>query len=153
MSNEKSGKTKVVIIDDEEGVLEMYKAKLETEGFQVLTALDGPAGIEIIKKENPAVILLDIIMPKLNGFDVLNILKSNQATANIPVILLTNLPKEAGEQKGHELKAAGYLVKAEYEPRMLADMIRNLIETMSKWKEVKQKWQEAGKPPTPPMKK
>jgi len=141
MLNQSLNEKKVVIIDDEEGVLEMYKTKLESEGFKVLTALDGPAGIEIIKKEMPSVILLDIIMPKLNGFDVLNIIKSNQATADIPIILLTNLPKEAGEQKGHELKAAGYLVKAEYEPKVLADMIKNLISRMSEWKDVKQKWQ------------
>jgi len=116
---------KILIIDDEESVLEMYKMKLEMEGFEVQTAADGERGIEMAKKEKPKVILLDIIMPKLNGFDVLKILKENKETQNIPVFLLTNLPKEAGEKKSKELDMAGYLVKAEYEPAALANIIKS----------------------------
>lgn len=123
----KEGVPKVVIIDDEPGVLAMYSEKLRLEGFRVETALDGQSGIELIKKEKPDVILLDIIMPKLNGFDVLNILKSDKETEDIPVFLLTNLPEEAGEQKGKELQATGYLVKANYEPKALAEMLKSVI--------------------------
>ena len=122
MQNER---IKILIIDDEESVLEMYKMKLEMEGFEVQTAADGERGIEMAKKEKPKVILLDIIMPKLNGFDVLKILKENKETQNIPVFLLTNLPKEAGEKKSKELDMAGYLVKAEYEPAALANIIKS----------------------------
>jgi DNA-binding response OmpR family regulator len=118
---------KVVIIDDEEGVLQMYKTKLDMEGFQSFTALDGQTGISIIKKEKPDVILLDIIMPRVNGFDVLKILKEDKETKDIPVFLLTNLPQEAGGAKGTELGAAGYLVKADYEPATLAKMIKGVI--------------------------
>ena len=120
-------KAKVLIIDDEEGVLAMYKTKLELEGLQVLTALDGQIGLDITKKEKPDIILLDIIMPKLNGLDVLKILKEDKETQGIPVFLLTNLPREAGGPKGTELGATGYLVKAEYEPSALAKMILGVI--------------------------
>uniref|UniRef100_A0A7V3JAD6 Response regulator n=1 Tax=candidate division CPR3 bacterium TaxID=2268181 RepID=A0A7V3JAD6_UNCC3 len=115
---------KVLIIDDEEAVCNMYKIKLEMEGLQVFTALDGESGIEIIKKEKPDVVLLDIIMPRLNGFDVLKLLKEDKETKDIPVFLLTNLPQESGGEKGTELGAAGYLVKADYEPSALAKMIK-----------------------------
>jgi len=122
-----SDKPNVLIVDDEEGVLAMYKIKLEMEGFSVFTALDGQTALEMISKNKPDVILLDIIMPKLNGFDILKILKSDKETANIPVFLLTNLPQESGGEKGKELGAAGYLVKADYEPAVLAGMIKEVI--------------------------
>lgn len=123
----KEEKPKILIIDDEEAVLEMYKIKLEMEGLRVLTAPDGQTGIEITRQEKPEVILLDIIMPKLNGLDVLKILKEDKKTKEIPVFLLTNLPQESGGGKGKELGAAGYLVKAEYEPKTLASMIKGVI--------------------------
>jgi len=122
-----SDKPNVLIVDDEEGVLAMYKIKLEMEGFSVSTALDGQTALEMISKNKPDVILLDIIMPKLNGFDILKILKSDKETANIPVFLLTNLPQESGGEKGKELGAAGYLVKADYEPAVLAGMLKEVI--------------------------
>lgn len=119
---------KILIIDDEPAVLEMYKIKLEMEGFKVLTASDGQIGIELAKRERPAVILLDIIMPKLNGLDVLKILKGDNATKGIHVFLLTNLPEESGKEVGTGLGATGYLVKANYEPSVLAKMLRGVIQ-------------------------
>lgn len=128
---------KILIIDDEPAVLQMYKMKLEMEGFLAITAVDGERGIEIAKKEKPDVILLDIIMPKLNGLDVLKILKEDKDTKEIPVFLLTNLPAESGGEKGQELGAVGYLVKAEYEPEALTTMLKGVIEKRPK--EIKEK--------------
>jgi len=126
-------KPKILIIDDEDAVLKMYKMKLEMEGLTVLTALDGQSGIEVTKKEKPDLILLDIIMPVLNGLDVLKILKEDSETKEIPVFLLTNLPAEAGSTKGTALGAAGYLVKADYEPATLANMIKGVIKKNQKY--------------------
>lgn len=119
---------KILIIDDEEAICQMYKMKLEMEGLQVLTATEGQTGIELAKNEKPQLILLDIIMPRVNGFDVLKILKDDKETKDIPVFLLTNLPKESGGEKGRKLGAVGYLVKADYEPDALAKMIKGVIE-------------------------
>lgn len=113
----------ILIIDDEPAICEMYKIKLEQRGYHVFTALSGSEGIELAQKEKPNVILLDIIMPKVNGFDVLKSLKENSETKAIPVFMTTNLPEHTSGEKAKTLGAVNYLVKAEYEPGMLADVI------------------------------
>ena len=105
----------------------MYKIKLEQRSYKVFTAMGGTEGIEIAKKEKPDVILLDIIMPKINGFDVLKTLKETTETKDIPVFMTTNLPEHTSGEKAKSLGAANYLVKAEYEPGMLADVIDRFL--------------------------
>ncbi len=117
---------KVLIVDDEKGVLKMYEEYLKTSGMEVVTASDGQAGIDQAKSQKPDVILLDIIMPKFNGLDVLKTMKTDPEIKNIPVFLLTNLPQECSGDKAKELGAAGYLVKAEYEPKMVLDVIKGV---------------------------
>ncbi|PIP21591.1 MAG: two-component system response regulator [Candidatus Nealsonbacteria bacterium CG23_combo_of_CG06-09_8_20_14_all_40_13] len=117
---------KVLIIDDEETILKMYGTKLSMAKIEVLTSEDGQKGIEMAAKEKPDVILLDIIMPNINGLDVLKMLKIRDETKNIPVYLLTNLPQEASGEKAKELGAAGYMVKAEFEPQKLLEKIQSL---------------------------
>ena len=116
---------KILIIDDEEPILKMYGAALT--GHEVLTATDGDEGAKIAEQELPDLILLDIILPKINGLDVLEKLKNNQETSSIPVIVLTNLPKEASGDKAQALGADGYFVKAEFEPEKLATEIDKLL--------------------------
>lgn len=120
---------KVLIIDDEPPIVAMYQEKLEHEGFTVISATGGEAGIERAKKDKPDVILLDLIMPKLNGLDVLKNLKGDPITQPIPVFLLTNIPEESGGDKGDKLGAAGYLFKAETEPHQLAEVLKKLEKT------------------------
>ena len=117
---------KVLIIDDEQGVLKMYSQYLKIEGYEVLQAPDGAAGLKLAQEQKPDIILLDIIMPRYNGLDVLKDLKTDERTKNIPVWLLTNLPKESSGQKAQELGAAGYLVKAEIEPKMLVEKLKEI---------------------------
>jgi CheY-like chemotaxis protein len=117
---------KVLLIDDEAPIVAMYNEKLSKEGFNVLTAANGIIGIQIAKKERPDVILLDIIMPKLNGLDVLKELKNEPTTKDIPVYLLTNIQEETGEDRGKQFGAAGYLFKAETEPGELVRMLKGL---------------------------
>lgn len=118
---------KVLIIDDERGILKMYSQYLEHAGIEVITALDGSTGVSMAKEKKPDVILLDIIMPRYNGLDVLRDIRTNAETKNIPVFLLTNLPEESTGDKAKELGASGYLVKAEYEPKMLIDVLKGAI--------------------------
>lgn len=115
---------KVLIIDDERGILKMYTEYLKTAGIEILQAVDGETGIKLAKEQKPDVILLDIIMPRYNGLDVLKDIKNDQDIKNIPVFLLTNLPEESSGDKAKQLGAAGYLVKAQYEPRMIVDVIK-----------------------------
>lgn len=118
---------KVLIIDDERGILKMYAEYFKATNIESFQANDGQTGIKIAKEKKPDVILLDIIMPRYNGLDVLKDMKNDQDIKNIPVFLLTNLPEESSGDKAKGLGAAGYLVKAQYEPKMIVDVIRGAI--------------------------
>ena len=118
---------KILIIDDEQGVLKMYETGLKMAGFEVMLAPDGASGLKLAQEQKPNVILLDIIMPRYNGLDILKDLKADERTKNIPVWLLTNLPRESSGQKAQELGAANYLVKAECEPNMLVEKLKQEI--------------------------
>lgn len=116
---------KILIVDDEEPILNMYGAALT--GHDVHFAKNGEEGLEKAQKDNPDLILLDIIMPKFNGLDVLERLKANKETSSIPVVILTNLPEEASADKAKALGAKGYFVKAEFEPDKLAKTIEQML--------------------------
>ncbi len=116
---------KILIVDDEQPILDMYSESLNNH--EVLTAGNGDEAIQKAQKEQPDLILLDIIMPKFNGLDVLTQLKNDKDTCHIPVIILTNLPKEASEDKARELGAKAYYVKAEFEPEKLATTVNEAL--------------------------
>lgn len=118
---------KVLIVDDEEAILMMYSDRLKASSHEVLTANNGEEGIEIAKKEKPDLIFLDIIMPKINGLDVLKQLKSDPDVKDIPVFLLTNLPEDASGGKAKELGVTGYLVKAQVEPARLEEIVEEVV--------------------------
>ena len=121
------GKKKILIIEDEEMLSGMYRVKFENEGFEVATALNGADGIDAALKEKPDMILLDIIMPKIDGFAVLKKLKSNDTTKNVPVILLTNLGQDEDVTRGKELGSVGYLIKANNTPAEVVEKVRGFI--------------------------
>jgi DNA-binding response OmpR family regulator len=102
----------ILIIEDEVPLREALNMKLTKEGYKVLQAPDGEAGLNMAKTQKVDLILLDILMPKLNGLDVLKGIKSNPALQKIPVIVLTNLPEESTKTKVNELGAQEYLVKS-----------------------------------------
>ena len=114
---------KILIIDDEQVLLDLYRDVLVEKGHNVLTARRGEDGIKIAMQEQPELILLDILMPDMNGFDVAEHLKSQDVTKNIPIYLLTNLPEESSDEKAKQLGVAGYLMKAMTEPGELAKII------------------------------
>ena len=104
-------KKKVLIVEDDKMISNMYKTKLEQDGFAVLTADNGALGVELAQKEKPNVIMMDVILPQLDGFSALEAIKADTGTKKIPVIMLTNLGTEEDKNKGTKLGAAGYLVK------------------------------------------
>lgn len=118
---------KILIVDDEQAIVKMYQEALTSAGYEVVAAAAGPEALEILKKDKVDLVLLDIIMPKLNGLDVLKTIKETPETKDVPVILLTNLPEENAGDKAKELGGAGYLVKAQTEPRQLVEEVKKII--------------------------
>ncbi len=123
---------KVLIVDDEEAILMMYSESLKAGGHSVITAGNGEEGIESAKKNKPDLIFLDIIMPRVNGLDVLKELKADPDVKNIPVFLLTNLPEDASGGKAKELGVTGYLVKAQVEPAKLEEIVEEAVKNRGK---------------------
>lgn len=120
-------KTKVLIIEDEEMLVNMYISKFEKEGYEIEKALNGREGLEKVKSYNPEIILLDVIMPEMDGFMVLKQLKSETSTKNIPVIMLTNLGQEEDIEKGEKLGVKDYLVKANLTPSQVVDKVKEVL--------------------------
>lgn len=118
---------KILLIEDDPFLLSMYSVKFESEDFKVLTAEDGEKGIKIALKEKPEIILLDILLPKMNGFEVLAKLKKSDETKNIPIILLTNLSQKDEISKGLSLGADDYLIKAHFMPSEVVEKIKKYI--------------------------
>jgi DNA-binding response OmpR family regulator len=120
-------KIKVAIIEDDPFLLRMYAEKFDIEGFQVFAAEDGKKGLRMSLKELPNIILLDIVLPGMNGFEVLKELKSNAETKDIPVILLTNLSQRDDIDKGLAIGAVDYLIKAHFMPSEVVDKVKAVL--------------------------
>ena len=120
-------KIKILLVEDEEMLANMYETKFKNEGFDIEKALNGEDGLKKAKEMLPDFILLDIIMPKMDGFAVLKSLKKDEKTKNIPVMLLTNLGQEEDIQRGEELGGVGYLVKANTTPSEVVEMVKNKL--------------------------
>lgn len=100
---------------------------LEKNGYAVFKALDGEAGLNLAKKETPDLILLDLVLPKKNGFEVLEEIKKDSSTKNIPVIVLTNLEGSAEVERALSLGATTYLVKTNYKLDELLGKIEGVL--------------------------
>ncbi|PJE58472.1 MAG: response regulator [Candidatus Portnoybacteria bacterium CG10_big_fil_rev_8_21_14_0_10_36_7] len=123
----KKNSTPILIIEDDIFLADLYKTKFELEGFEVYVAYDGEKGLELVAKKRPAVVLLDLILPKLSGFVVLENLKKDKNLKDIPVILLTNLSQKADVEKGLRLGAVDYLIKAHFMPSEVVAKINKLV--------------------------
>lgn len=118
---------KILFIEDEAALQEAFGGFLSQAGYKVISALDGEIGSRLAKKEKPDLILLDLILPKMNGFEVLKEIKGNDGTRNIPVIVLTNMEDIDDINKAIDLGAKTYLVKTEYELKEVIDKIKKII--------------------------
>lgn len=118
---------KILFIEDESALQKAATQVLTEEGYQVFSALDGETGLEQAQREHPDLILLDLIVPKKDGFEVLQELKKDSATQNIPVIILSNLEGSADIQKALELGATTYLVKTNYRLEEVVEKIKQTL--------------------------
>lgn len=105
---------RVLLVEDDEFLRDICKRKLEIEGFVVSVAVDGTQALKKVEEENPQMILLDVILPGLDGFEILKTVKANPARKDIPVIMLTNLGQTSEVEKGLSLGADEYIVKAHF---------------------------------------
>ena len=120
-------KIKILLVEDDSFLLGMYATKFELDGFKVIMAEDGEKAVRAALKELPDIILLDIILPKLNGFEVLKQLKAEPSTAKIPVILLTNLSQRDEIEQGLKMGAKDYLIKAHFMPSEVVEKIKKVL--------------------------
>ena len=123
---------KVLLVEDDEMLHSMYTQKFGKEGYTVFSAYNGLEGIKQAEAEKPDIILLDIIMPKMDGFVTLKKLKDNPVTVNIPVVMLTNLGQEEDVKKGKELGADDYFIKANHTPAEIVDKVKELLKSKVK---------------------
>lgn len=124
MSNQK---VKVAIIEDDIAIVQMYRTKFENEGYEVATAPDGIAGLELIETFDPDIILLDLMMPNMNGLDMLGRLRSQPNGRDAKVVVLTNMGDTETATKVYKMAADDYIVKAEMTPKQVADRVRALL--------------------------
>lgn len=122
-------KYKILIVEDDSFLLSMYATKFEVEGFEVIMAEDGEKGLRLAKKELPDMILLDILLPKMNGFEVLKALKEDETTKNLKVLLLTNLSQRAEVDQGFDFGAVDYLIKAHFMPSEVVAKVKKILAT------------------------
>ncbi len=120
-------KIKVLVIEDDPMILDMYVHKFQQEGFEVVSHDRGDGVLEIAEKEQPDLILLDIILPGLDGFSVLQSLKENAKTKDLGVVMLTNLGQDEDKAKGQQMGSLGYIVKSSKTPAEVAKQVREFI--------------------------
>lgn len=118
---------KILFIEDESALQKTFGEVLSQAGYEVISAIDGEIGLALAKEKKPDLILLDLILPKLHGLEVLKGLKGSEETKDIPVIILTNLEGMAEIEKAIELGAKGYLVKAQYGLGEIVEKVRAVL--------------------------
>ena len=119
-------KGKVLVVDDEIYIVHILDFSLGMEGYDVVTALDGEQALEKIKSDKPDLIVLDIMMPKLDGYEVCKTIKSDPATKQIPVILLSAKGRNVDQKMGFDVGADDYITKP-FSPRKLVERINQLL--------------------------
>lgn len=126
----KQNQGNVLLVDDDPLIIRMYQKKLEQDGYAVDIATNGEEALIQVMKQKPDIILLDVMMPKMNGVQTLKKLKEQEETATIPVIILTNLgDREEDVENAKSLGALDYLVKSEIELRELSLRVKKAVET------------------------
>ena len=118
---------RILFIEDESVLQKTFGDILREEGYEMISALDGEIGLRLAKEKKPDLILLDLILPKIHGFEVLKRLKDNEETKAIPIIVLTNLEGIGDIDKALELGATTYLVKAQYTLEEVVEKIKKAL--------------------------
>lgn len=128
---------KVLLVEDDPLMIRMYQRKLLGDGFEVEAALDGEEGLVKVRSFRPDLVLLDIMMPKLNGLQVLERVKSDPTISKTPIIILTNIGSSEDDiNRGLELGAVAYLVKSYYRPDEVVAKVKEVLAGYTRGKEI-----------------
>ena len=121
-------KGKILVVDDEVYIVHILDFSLRREGYDVVTALDGEQALEKVKSDQPELIVLDILMPKLDGYDACRKLRADPQTADIPIILLSAKGRNVDQRMGYDAGATDYITKP-FSPRKLVEKINTILTT------------------------
>lgn len=126
---------KILVIEDDKFLNKLYSDQLRREGFEVSMAISGDEGLNKVMNEKPDLVILDIVLPHKNGFDILSEMKLHAHTKNIPVVILTNLGQDSDIKTGLDLGAVGYLVKTDFPITKLGVEVRKYLAMKQKRQE------------------
>jgi DNA-binding response OmpR family regulator len=118
---------KILVVEDDKFLRELMSQKLIKEGFEIIQAVDGEEGLKKIKEEKPGLVLLDLILPGIDGFEVLTRVKTDPEVSQTPIIILSNLGQREDVERGLKLGATDYLIKAHFTPGEIIEKIKNIL--------------------------
>lgn len=125
--NTEFGQKSILIIEDDSFLANIYKNKFEAEGYKVYTETNGESGFESFIKKVPNLVLLDVLLPKLDGFSLIKKAKEHKKIKHVPIVLLTNLGHKEDVKKGMDLGAEDYLIKAHFKPSETVKKVKNIL--------------------------
>jgi len=118
---------KVLVVEDEQLIADLLQKKLIKEGYYAFAAGDGEAALQQIREERPDIVLLDIVLPRMNGFEVLAELRKDEELRKIPVIIISNSGQQAEIEKAKEVGVRDWLVKTEFDPKEVLEKVQKQI--------------------------
>lgn len=120
---------RILLIEDDPFLVEIYATKFKESGFVIEVAKDGNQAISMLQESKPDLVLLDIVMPKMDGFEFLRRIKKSSDLMNIPAVFLTNLGQKEEVEKGLKLGAVDYLVKAHFTPSEVVERVKKILKS------------------------
>ena len=121
---------KILIVEDEEIMIDLLQRKLTTEGYEVSVARDGEEGLKKMREIKPDIVLLDIIMPKMSGFEVMEEMQKDSGLKKIPVIVVSNSGQPVEIDKARELGAKDWLIKTEFDPQEVINKVKKQLKNL-----------------------
>jgi len=118
---------KILLIEDEELIITLLQKKLEKEGYRISVARDGVEGIEKLKEDKPDLVLLDIVMPRMGGFEVMQEMRSDEDLRSIPIIIISNSGQPVELDRAKRMGARDWLIKTEFDPKEVLDKVKKQI--------------------------
>ncbi len=118
---------KILIVEDDKFLRELISQKILQEGYDVSEAVDGEKGVTSVKEVKPDLVLLDLILPGIDGFEVLSRIKADPETSKIPVIILSNLGQKDDIDRGLKMGAVDYMIKAHFTPAEIITKVRGIL--------------------------
>jgi len=122
-----SDKQSVLVVEDDQFLRDLIVKKLEEEGLKTIQAIDGEEGLRLIRENKPDIVLLDLILPGIDGFEVLKQVKADVSLSDIPIIILSNLGQKDDIDRGVELGAKDYMIKAHFTPGEIVQKVKEVL--------------------------